>query len=231
MAVRTFKTDKVSTSKLLREVTQMRKLNHPNLVKVFGVCTKEEPIYFVTDLMKQSLLDYLRGDGRAVKLPQLIDIAAQVATGMAYLEKENYVHGTLTTREVLLDEKGVCKVAEFGLIRVITDEKFPIRWTAPEAALYKSFSVKSDVWSFGILLTEIITKGRIPYSGMSNAQVLQQLQRGYRIPCPPGCPEKLYNIMSACWKDDPDSRLTFQSLQWQLEEFFTTDKDGYTDLF
>ena len=228
VAVKVFKPGKVSTPKLLQEVAQIQKLNHPKLVHIYGVCTQEEPTYFIRELMKQSLLDYLRGDGNALELPQLIDIAAQVVAGMAYLERENYIHGALTSRNVLVDENGVFKVADYGLGRAFIYDPFdeasyvcPFRWTAPEAILYDRFSIKSDVWSFGILLTEIITKGHIPYPGMSDTEVLEQIQRGYRMPCPPGCSEKLYNIMSACWKDDPDSRLTFQSLQLQLEEFLT----------
>ena len=238
VAVKMFKPGKVSTSKLLQEVTQMRKLNHPKLVKVYGACTKEEPIYFAMELMKESLINYLYlcdGEG-SLELVQVINIAAQVATVMAYLEKKNYIHQHLAARNILVGENGVFKVADYGLVRAFINDPYddstyvyPIKWTAPEAAQYDRFSVKSDVWSFGILLTEIITKGRIPYPGMSNAEVLQQVQRGYRMPCPPGCPEKLYDIMLACWKDDPDSRLTFQTLQWQLEEFFTTDDAGYTD--
>ena len=233
-----FKPGKVSTSKLLQEVTQMRKLNHPNLVKVYGACTKEEPVYFAMELMKESLIDYLYlcGEGRSLDLPQLINIAAQVATVMAYLEKENYIHQSLSASNILVGEDGVFKVADYGLARAFIYDPYdqstyvyPIKWTAPEAILYDRFSIKSDVWSFGILLAEIFTYGQVPYLNMSNAEVLPLLQAGYRLPCPPSCPEKLYNIMLACWKDDPDSRLTFQTLQWQLEEFFTTDEDGYTD--
>ena len=236
VTVKMFKPGKVSTPKLLQEMTLIRKLKHPKLVHIYGVCTKEEPVYFVRESMKENLHDYLRADGKALKLPQLVDIAAQVAAGMAYLEKENYIHQSLTASNVLVGENGEFKVTDYGLTRAFIydpyDEAsyvYPIKWTAPEAILYNRFSIKSDVWSFGILLTAIITKGQILYPGMSSTEVLQQIQKGYQMPCPPGCPEKLYKIMLACWKDAPDSRLTFQTLQWQLEEFFTTDEDGYTN--
>ena len=110
--------------------------------------------------------------------------------------------------------------------------QFPIKWTAPEAALYSRFTIKSDVWSFGILLYEIVTYGRFPYPGMSNAQVLENLQQDYRMPCPMGCPDQLYEIMRECWREDPESRPTFETLQWRLEEFFTESDnrvDGYRD--
>ena len=89
--------------------------------------------------------------------------------------------------------------------------------------MYSRFTIKSDVWSFGILLYELITYGRFPYSGMNNAQVLESVQTGYRLPCPMGCPEQLYEVIRECWRDDAASRPTFDTLQWKLEEFFTTE--------
>ena len=95
--------------------------------------------------------------------------------------------------------------------------------------MYKRFTTKSDVWSFGVVLYEIITFGQVPYPGMTNEVVLEVLQQGYRMPCPPGCPDKLYNIMIHCWHKEPANRLTFETLQWQLEEFFVTEDGGYSE--
>ncbi|OCT74645.1 hypothetical protein XELAEV_18033632mg [Xenopus laevis] len=105
--------------------------------------------------------------------------------------------------------------------------KFPIKWTAPEAALYGRFTIKSDVWSFGILLTELVTKGRVPYPGMVNREVLEQVERGYRMPCPQGCPESLHELMKLCWKKDPDERPTFEYIQSFLEDYFTATEPQY----
>ncbi len=158
----------------LTEAQIMKKLRHPKLIQLYAVCTLEEPIYIITELMKNgSLLEFLQGKGRTLKLPQLIDMAAQIASGMAYLESQNYIHRDLAARNVLVGENNIVKIADFGLARLIKEDeyearvgaRFPIKWTAPEAANYSKFSIKSDVWSFGILLTELVTYGRIPYPG------------------------------------------------------------------
>ena len=124
------------------------------------------------------------GKGRTMKLAQLIDMSAQIAAGMAYLESQNYIHRDLAARNVLVGDNLIVKIADFGLARLIKEDeyearvgaRFPIKWTAPEAANYSRFSIKSDVWSFGILLTELVTFGRIPYPGMTNAEVLHQVR-------------------------------------------------------
>nr|XP_015203937.1 PREDICTED: tyrosine-protein kinase Lck [Lepisosteus oculatus] len=105
--------------------------------------------------------------------------------------------------------------------------KFPIKWTAPEAINYGTFSIKSDVWSFGILLTEIVTYGRIPYPGMTNPEVIQNLERGYRMPQPDNCPEELYSVMKRCWQESPEDRPTFEYLKSVLEDFFTATEAQY----
>ena len=238
VAVKTLKPGTMSASEFLQEAELMKKLRHPKLIQLYGVCTKEEPISVTTELMKYgSLLEYLQGEGRSLKLPQLIDVLAQVASGMAYLEEQNSIHRDLAARNILVGENLICSVADFRLARILDEDedfyespagtKFPIKWTAPEVALYNRFTIKSDVWSFGIVIYEVIQYGRLPYPGMTNNQVLEALQQGYRMPQHPNCPDKLYNIMLDCWKEDPASRPTFETLQWQLDEFFTTEDGGY----
>ena len=230
----TFKPGTIGAIEFLEEAALMKKLRHPKLIQLYAVCTKEEPIYIITELMKHgSLLEYLRGDGRSLKLPQLIDMGAQVASGMAYLEEKNYIHRDLAARNILVGENLICKVADFGLARVIDEDiyeahtgaKFPIKWTAPEAAMYSRFTIKSDVWSFGILLYELITYGSLPYPGMQDAQVIEAVSKGYRIPWPEDCPKLLYEIMRECWRGNAASRPTFETLQWRLECFFNTEPE------
>ena len=236
VAVKTLKPGSMAATDFLTEAHIMKKLQHEKLIQLYAVCTKGEPIYIVTELMKNgSLLDYLqKGEGRHLKLPELIDVAAQVASGMAYLESQHYIHRDLAARNVLVGDGNIVKIADFGLARIIIKDelytaregaKFPIKWTAPEAALYNRFSIKSDIWSFGILISELITHGRIPYPGMTNGEVLAKVEQGYRMPPPPGCPDPLYQIMLDCWKSDADERPTFEYLKFHLEDYFVSAAD------
>lgn len=229
VAIKTLKPGTMSTEAFLAEATVMKKLKHKNLVRLFAVCSKEEPIYIVTELVVNgSLLMYLReGNGKNLRFDSLLYIAAQVAAGMAYIERMSYIHRDLAARNILIGENNEAKVADFGLARLIEDNeytgrqgtKFPIKWTAPEAAGYGKFSIKSDVWSYGIVLVELVTYGAIPYPGMNNAEVLQQLDRGFRHPQPRDCPDELYGIMLDCWNKDPNKRPTFDFLQSTTEDY------------
>ena len=233
--VKTQKGDHLATN--LNEATIMKQLQHPKILQLYAVCTTQEPIYIVTELMKHgSLLDYLHSvDGCSMKLPQLIDISAQIACAMSYLERRNIVHRNLGARNVRVGEGNICKVAGFRLAKFIEgsiyegskEDRYLAKWTAPEAALYNRFSIKSDIWSFGIILYETITYGRPPYPGMTNSDASEKVERGYRMGCPDRCPEILYKMMLDCWKQEPADRPTFETLQWNLEEFFTEGTHEY----
>jgi fyn-related kinase len=193
---------------ILQKAELMQKIRHQNIIKFYGVCTKEEPVYMVTELMKHSLLEYLSSERMSVRLSQLIDMASQVAAGMAYLEKQNIIHRDLAARNVQVGEDLICKVSNFERAREMIGEYFyeapntekrQIKWAALEVVLYRRYTIKSDVWSFGIVLYEIVTYGQFPYPGMHDAQVKEQLQQGYRMPRPFGCLDKLYNIMLDCF--------------------------------
>ncbi|XP_009317037.1 PREDICTED: tyrosine-protein kinase HCK, partial [Pygoscelis adeliae] len=229
VAVKTMKPGSMSVDAFLEEANLMKTLQHDKLVKLHAVVTKEEPIYIITEFMEKgcvisnSLFAFF-------SFPFL-----QIAEGMAFIEKRNYIHRDLRAANILVSAILVCKIADFGLARVIEDNeytaregaKFPIKWTAPEAINYGSFTIKSDVWSFGILLTEIITYGRIPYPGMSSVEVIRALEHGYRMPRTENCPEELYDIMMRCWQTKPEDRPTFEYTQSILEDFFTATESQY----
>ncbi|XP_062857401.1 tyrosine-protein kinase Blk [Trichomycterus rosablanca] len=235
VAIKTLKEGNMEPAAFLQEANLMKKLQHERLVKLHAVVT-QEPILIVTEYMSNGcLLDFLKTDvGRKLKMPKLIDMTAQIAEGMTYIERKNYIHRDLRAANILVSETLHCKIADFGLARIIESEyhaqegaKFPIKWTAPEAINFGTFSIKSDVWSFGVLLTEIVTYGRVPYPGMTNPEVIRNLDRRYRMPCPDDCPEELYDIMMLCWKEKAEDRPTFEYLQDTLNDFFIATEGQY----
>ncbi|NP_001135853.2 src family kinase 5 [Strongylocentrotus purpuratus] len=239
VAVKTLRAGTMSPEAFLAEANLMKELKHVKLVNLYGICSDEEPIYIITELMVNgSLLGYLReGGGQYLGLRELVDIAAQIARGMNYLESKGYVHRDLAARNVLIGHNNEAKVADFGLAKLVQDDnyvarkgaKFPVKWTAPEAALYGTFSIKSDVWSFGILLSEIATKGKTPYPGMDNQTALKEVKSGYRMPKPMYCPDSLYDIMTKCWNERPQQRPTFETLYNFLDDYFVATEPEYHD--
>ncbi|XP_041859201.1 protein-tyrosine kinase 6b [Melanotaenia boesemani] len=227
VAIKILKSDsEMNQREFYREVQILKGLRHRHLITLFAVCTASNPYYIITELMaKGSLLQFLRGpEGKHQDLASLIDMSAQVADGMSYLEERNSIHRDLAARNVLVGEDYICKVADFGLARIIkepfyiTENKMiPFKWCSPEAISHGKFSIKSDVWSFGVLLYEIMSYGGIPYPAYSNQDVYEQVLNGYRMPAPFKCPRFIHQIMLNCWSIEPDNRPDFRSLRAQLE--------------
>ncbi|XP_028817198.1 tyrosine-protein kinase ABL2 isoform X2 [Denticeps clupeoides] len=230
VAVKTLKEDTMEVEEFLKEAAVMKEVKHPNLVQLLGVCTLEPPFYIVTEYMPHgNLLDYLRECDRGeVNAVVLLYMATQISSAMEYLEKKNFIHRDLAARNCLVGENHVVKVADFGLSRLMTGDtytahagaKFPIKWTAPESLAYNTFSIKSDVWAFGVLLWEIATYGMSPYPGIDLSQVYDLLEKGYRMEQPEGCPPKVYELMRACWQWSPLDRPSFAETHQAFETMF-----------
>ncbi|XP_061118541.1 tyrosine-protein kinase ABL1-like isoform X1 [Conger conger] len=230
VAVKTLKEDTMEVEEFLKEAAVMKEIKHPNLVQLLGVCTREPPFYIITEFMTHgNLLDYLRECNREeVDAVVLLYMATQISSAMEYLERKNFIHRDLAARNCLVGENHLVKVADFGLSRLMTGDtytahagaKFPIKWTAPESLAYNKFSIKSDVWAFGVLLWEIATYGMSPYPGIDLSQVYELLEKDYRMDRPEGCPEKVYELMKACWKWNPAERPSFAETHQAFETMF-----------
>lgn len=224
----------IATQNFLGEAKVMTSLQHENLVRLLGLVIEDSAkgslrskIFLVTEFMgKGSLLEYLRSRGRQyVTKKDQIGFAFDTSCGMAYLESRHVVHRDLAARNVLLSDEGKAKVADFGLASTdgatIDSGKLPIKWTAPEALRHSQFSNKSDMWSFGILLWEIYSFGRVPYPRIPLGDVVKHVEKGYQMEAPEGCPAQVYTIMKDAWELEPDRRPTFASSRDSLDLFRT----------
>jgi len=220
-----------AAQKFLTEAKVMTSLQHENLVRLLGLVIEDKngrnKIFLVTEFMgKGSLLEYLRSRGRQyVTKKDQIGFAYDTCCGMAYLESQHVVHRDLAARNVLLAEDGQAKVADFGLASTdgvtIDSGKLPIKWTAPEALRQSQFSNKSDMWSFGVLLWEIYSFGRVPYPRIPLGEVVKHVEKGYQMEAPEGCPQQVYTIMKEAWELDPAARPTFIQARDNLNTFNT----------
>ncbi|XP_061553785.1 tyrosine-protein kinase Fer isoform X3 [Phycodurus eques] len=227
VAVKTCKEDLPPELKIrfLSEARILKQYDHPNIVKLIGVCTQRQPIYIVMELVPGGdFLSFLRKKRDELKTKQLLRFAADAAAGMAYLESKNCIHRDLAARNCLVGEGSLLKISDFGMSRQEDDgvysssglKQIPIKWTAPEALNYGRYTSESDVWSYGILLWETFSLGVCPYPGMTNQQAREQVEKGYRMACPQRCPDDVYKVMQRCWQYSPDERPKFSELQRDL---------------
>ncbi|XP_060917128.1 tyrosine-protein kinase Fer isoform X2 [Labrus mixtus] len=227
VAVKTCKEDLPPELKIrfLSEARILKQYDHPNIVKLIGVCTQRQPIYIVMELVPGGdFLSFLRKKKDELKTKQLVRFSVDAAAGMAYLESKNCIHRDLAARNCLVGEGSVLKISDFGMSRQEDDgiysssglKQIPIKWTAPEALNYGRYSSESDVWSYGILLWETFSLGVCPYPGMTNQQAREQVEKGYRMACPQRCPDDVYKVMQRCWQYNPEDRPKFIELQRDL---------------
>ncbi|OCT62507.1 protein-tyrosine kinase 6 [Xenopus laevis] len=226
VAIKTIKRDVTSQDLFVKETGFLKTLHHKNLLSLYAVCSVSDPYYIVTELVpKGDLLKYLRdSEEDELDVEGQLDIATQVADGMRYLESQNCIHRDLAARNILMGRNNICKIADFGLARVILDsyyvsasKEIPFKWTALEALEYGRYTVKSDVWSFGVLLHEIMSRGMQPYPALHNQELIEFLKGGQRMKAPPKCSPRVYNIMLMCWSLNPNERPSFEYLKTMLE--------------
>ncbi|XP_016413769.1 tyrosine-protein kinase ITK/TSK-like [Sinocyclocheilus rhinocerous] len=202
-----------------------RKLSHNKLVQLYGVVTQRSPIYLVFEFMENGCLtDFLRARKGSFSQEVLLGMCLDVSEGMAYLESSNFIHRDLAARNCLVSEDNVVKISDFGMTRFVLDDqytssfgsKFPVRWSSPEVIKFGKYSSKSDVWSFGVLMWEVYSEGRVPYDSRSNAEVVETLNAGLRLLRPRLCPQSVYELMQWSWKEKPEDRPSFALLLHEL---------------
>ncbi len=257
VAVKMLKDDATEEMKMdfEREAALMVEFDHPNIVKLLGVCMMGRPMCLLFEFMNcGDLNEYLRSSSpdhyvlpprssvsghsrhsaievvaltadKDIPHLELLDqmaIARQIASGMKYIAEKGYVHRDLATRNCLVSDNLMVKIADFGLTRNIDvnedyykgseHDAIPIRWMPCEAILYNKFTSESDVWSYGVVLWEIFSFALQPYYGMTHEEVVKYIKEGKVLPCPDNTPPEVYDIMKLCWGKKPQHRPPFTSL-------------------
>lgn len=228
VAIKVLKSERVDTDmqrEFAQEVFIMRKVRHKNVVQFIGACTKPPKLCIVTEYMSGgSVYDYLHKHKGAFKLPSLLKVAIDVSKGMNYLHQNNIIHRDLKAANLLMDENEVVKVADFGVARVksqsgvMTAETGTYRWMAPEVIEHNPYDHKADVFSFGILLWELLT-GKLPYEYLTPLQAaVGVVQKGLRPTIPKNTHPKLAELLERCWQQDSTLRPDFSEIILILQQ-------------
>ncbi|KAH6925327.1 hypothetical protein HPB50_003526 [Hyalomma asiaticum] len=224
-----------SEKDFVTEACIMSKFNHPNIVRFIGVCFEKMPRFIVLELLPGGdLKSFLRESRPKPNVPpsltmtDLLKLAIDVAKGCQYLEDKHFIHRDIAARNCLLTTKGpgrVVKIADFGMARDIYRADYyrkggkamlPVKWMPPEAFLDGMFTSKTDVWSFGVLLWEVMSMGYMPYPGRGNQEVMQLVTSGGRLEPPANCPGPVYHVMTQCWHATPEERPSFGTILERL---------------
>eukprot|EP00914_Ancora_sagittata_P013128 GHVO01025579.1.p1 GENE.GHVO01025579.1~~GHVO01025579.1.p1 ORF type:complete len:699 (+),score=42.80 GHVO01025579.1:45-2141(+) len=245
---------------LVQELEVMKLIgSHTNIINLLGCCTQGGPLYVIVEFAPHgNLRDFLRSrrptisteypdlktqtslaSSSNIAYKDLVSFAYQVARGMEYLSSKMCIHRDLAARNVLVGVDYILKIADFGLSRNLpnhdyyrksTDGRLPVKWMAPEALFDRKYTVKSDVWSYGVLLWEIFTLGGSPYPSVPVEKLFDLLLHGHRMEPPPYSTSDMYNIMLQCWRQTPEERPSFPHLRDELDRMLVLIADDYLDL-
>jgi len=222
----------------LQEGAIMQQLNHPNLLNLLGISFGScgQPSIILPYMALGDLRSFIADTYRRISMTDLLGFAVQIADGMNYLHSAKFVHRDLAARNCMLSENYVVKVGDFGLAvdmlgrlqrdshsavnresELETTPKLPLKWMSPEYLWdRRAFSTKSDVWSFGVVLWELMTRGARPYEDVDNSEIRLFLESGRRLPHPFNCPATVFAIMMSCWRTHPHERPDFTNLGIKL---------------
>lgn len=225
---------------------------HQNVLSCLGISIGPigEPWMIVEFMRYGDLANVLRtnsgvlslqsSDSPTLEMIDLLRISYQIAVGMQYLTTQHFTHRDLAARNCLIGENFLVKISDFGLTRDIysneyykifgTEKLLPIRWMAPESITYGKFTHETDVWSYGVLLWEIFTFGKVPYYLLSNKEVMEAVSLGQHLDPPEGCPNVVKHLMLSCWELIPNNRITFSDIVYSLSEDNTDNMMGYSRL-
>nr|XP_061808294.1 ephrin type-A receptor 7-like isoform X2 [Nerophis lumbriciformis] len=212
----------------LSEAGILGQFDHSNIIRLEGVVTSGNTMMIIVESLTNGALDsFLRKHEGQLSVMQLMDMLTGVASGMKYLAEMGFVHKRLAAHKVLVNGNLGCKVSGFrplqedkieAIYTTLHGGKSVVLWTAPEAIQYHRFSSASDVWSFGIVMWEVMSYGERPYWDMGNQDVIKAIEDGFRLPAPVNCPTHLHQLMLDCWQKERTERPSFSQIHSALSK-------------
>ncbi|XP_063146865.1 tyrosine-protein kinase ZAP-70 isoform X2 [Candoia aspera] len=220
---------------MMKEAQIMHQLDNPYIVRLIGVCQAEALMLVMEMASGGPLHKFLSSKKDEVPVNNVVELMHQVAIGMKYLEEKNFVHRDLAARNVLLVNQHYAKISDFGLSKALaaddsyymakTTGKWPLKWYAPECILFRKFSSKSDVWSYGVTMWEAFTYGQKPYKRMKGPEVMAFIEEGKRMECPSSCPPEMYKLMNLCWTYKWEDRPNFAAVETLIRTYYYSIAD------
>ncbi|XP_077993209.1 uncharacterized protein LOC144447178 [Glandiceps talaboti] len=219
----------------------MKDFDHQHVLPLLGVCLQRGgiPLIVLPYMKNGDLKSFITNPQKDFVLKDLLTYGLHIAEGMAYLSEMKFVHRDLAARNCMVDEMEIVKISDFGLSRDLHEKdyyssmdksiKLPVKWMAPESFRRRVFTTKTDVWAFGILLWELITRGEIPYGTVDSWDLLRYLSTGKRLNQPQYATDDLYGIMLQCWNNDPDERPDFKTLAVELRQLLRLPTPSQTN--
>ncbi|XP_070563253.1 uncharacterized protein [Ptychodera flava] len=236
--------DYISHPNFCEEILRLIKLhNHPNIIKLHGVILSRDMKYMVLEYASRGdMFAYIKSLSlqrmSKVEEERLVRLARDVTLALQYLEEKTIVHRDVAARNVLITEDYVAKLADFGLSRDIKrcdgnyvkppwsegQGPLPLKWMPPEFVNRGIFKIKSDIWSFGILMWEIATLGATPYGNVSQYELMTIQRNGQRPERPKACSKKWFTVMRKCWHAPLQLRPSAKALTGELDDVMTSDE-------
>ncbi|XP_063959134.1 tyrosine-protein kinase receptor Tie-1-like [Lytechinus pictus] len=220
------------TLHVLQAIKVLYKLSdQPNIVRCLGYCKEQGSILYefisggtllthlqTSGVQSQPTYSNIKPNGVRIEEGTLLNLAWQVAKGMQFLASKKIIHGALCAHNVLLGERKQCKISDYGLSSsFFGDVAKPTRWSSPETMVTGDQTTEGDIWSFGIVLWEIVTLGARPYPNITFGAVQTEVANGYQMPRPRHCAQEVYSVMTGCWEKDPTNRTNFDRILKDLE--------------